>query len=82
VLVLLVTAASTLFFLLQKQLDPLTYRLAAGDIVFLTICPQTLLGSHIQSDAVVDTFGIFRFWSACARAQIITYFQTRINCKL
>ena len=67
-------AANTLFFLVQKQLDPLTNRLAAGDIVLLTILPQALLRSHIQPDAVADAFRILRFWSACARAQTITYF--------
>ena len=74
--------ASTLFFFTQKQLDSPAYRLAAGDIVFLTIGPQTLLRSNIQPDTVVNTFGIFRFWSACARAQVITYFPTRVYYKL
>lgn len=63
-----------LFFLFQKQFDPLADRFAAGDIVFLAIFPQTLFCSDVNPDAVIDTFGIFRLWSACARAQIITSF--------
>ena len=66
---------NSLFFLLQKETNPLAKRFGSGDVMFLTILHQLLMLNLIKAYFYINILGIVRFWSACSRRQFFTSFR-------